>query len=380
MSVSVQCICFCFLFSFRIWNRKLHYLQVHIRSYYKNHHVIFLVDEVGQYIADDTKLMLNLQTIVEELGIKCHGKAWVVVTSQQNIDDITRDIKGMDFSKIQGRFKTRLSLSSSNVDEVIRRRILAKTDVAQKTLEAEYPSFEPILKNILTFEKSAEMKTYENARDFANIYPFVPYQFNRVQDVLTSIREHSSSGKHMADGERSMLALFQESAIEIKNGSEGQLVPFNIFYNAIEQFIDHTNSQVINKARDNKELYPFDVEVLKVLFMIKYVKEIKSTSKNLTTLLISNINEDRLELQNKVDKSLSRLLEQTLIQKNGEVYSFLTNEEQDINREIKNQIVDNGEVLDNAANRIFQEIYPKNKYRYSNRYNFQFNQSIDKKD
>ena len=81
-----------------------------------NHHIIFLVDEVGQYIADNTQLMLNLQTIVEELGIKCHGKAWVVVTSQQNIDDITKDIRGIDFSKIQGRFKTRLSLSSSNVD------------------------------------------------------------------------------------------------------------------------------------------------------------------------------------------------------------------------------------------------------------------------
>ena len=344
-----------------------------------NHHVIFLVDEVGQYIADDTKLMLNLQTIVEELGIKCHGKAWVIVTSQQNIDDITKDIKGMDFSKIQGRFKTRLSLSSSNVDEVIRRRILAKTDVAQQRLEVEYSDFEPILKNILTFEKSAEMKTYENARDFANIYPFVPYQFNRVQDVLTSIREHSASGKHMADGERSMLALFQESAIEIKDGSDGDLVPFNIFYNAIEQFIDHTHSQVINKARENNYLYEEDVEVLKVLFMIKYVKEISATSKNLTTLLIDNINQDRLELQEKVEKSLSRLLEQTLIQKNGEVYSFLTNEEQDINREIKNQIVDPGEVLDNAANRIFQEIYPKNKYRFSNRYNFQFNQSIDNK-
>ncbi|MBO6110626.1 MAG: BREX system P-loop protein BrxC, partial [Methanobrevibacter sp.] len=344
-----------------------------------NHHVVFLVDEVGQYIADDTKLMLNLQTIVEELGIKCHGKAWVIVTSQQNIDDITKDIKGLDFSKIQGRFKTRLSLSSSNVDEVIRRRILAKTDVAQQTLEVEYSDFEPILKNILTFEKSAEMKTYENAQDFANIYPFVPYQFNRVQDVLTSIREHSASGKHMADGERSMLALFQESAIEIKEGSDGDLVPFNIFYNAIEQFIDHTHSQVINKARQNTYLYDDDVEVLKVLFMIKYVKEITATSKNLTTLLISNINQDRLDLQERVEKSLSRLLEQTLIQKNGEVYSFLTNEEQDINREIKNQIVDPGEVLDNAANRIFQEIYPKNKYRFSNRYNFPFNQSIDNK-
>ena len=95
--------------------------------------------------------------------------------------------------------------------------------------------------------------------------------------------------------------------------------------------------------------------------------------------MISNIKEDRLELNSKVDKSLKRLQEQTLIQKNGEIYSFLTNEEQDINREIKNQIVDPGEVLDDAANRIFAGIYPKNKYKFSNRYNFQFNQSIDDK-
>ena len=344
-----------------------------------NHHVVFLVDEVGQYIADNTKLMLNLQTVVEELGIKCHGNAWVVVTSQQNIDDITKDIKGMDFSKIQGRFKTRMSLSSSNVDEVIRRRILEKTDVAKQMLESEFVDFEPILKNILTFEQSAEMKKYANASDYANVYPFVPYQFNLVQDVLTSVREHSSSGKHMADGERSMLALFQESAISLKDKSDDNLVPFNIFYNAIEEFIDDTHSKVINKARDNDYLFDFDVEVLKVLFLIKYVKTIKSTSKNITTLLISNVKDDRIELNNKVDKALRRLMEQTLIQKNGDIYSFLTNEEQDINREIKNQLVDPGEVLQDAADRIFSDIYLKNKYRYSNRYNFQFNKSIDDK-
>ena len=92
-----------------------------------NHHVIFLVDEIGQYIADDTQLMLNLQTIVEDLGTACKGKAWVIVTSQEDIDSITKT-KGNDFSKIQGRFDTRLSLSASNVDEVIRKRVLAKND------------------------------------------------------------------------------------------------------------------------------------------------------------------------------------------------------------------------------------------------------------
>lgn len=345
-----------------------------------NHHIIFLVDEVGQYIADNTQLMLNLQTIVEELGIKCHGKAWVVVTSQQNIDDITKDIRGIDFSKIQGRFKTRLSLSSSNVDEVIRRRILAKNETAEKFLESYYPQIEPTLKNIISFDGKVEMKTYENAEDFANIYPFVPYQFQRVQDVLTSIREHSASGKHMADGERSMLALFKESAIAMKNEVDGAIVPFNVFYRAIETFIDHTHKNVIIRAEDNDRLTSFDVEVLKVLFMIKYVKEIKATPNDLTTLMISNINEDRLELKDKIENSLKRLLEQTLIQKNGDVYSFLTNEEQDINREIKNELIEVGEILDETSNRIFAGIYKTNKYKVSNRYNFAFNQSIDNRE
>ena len=87
-----------------------------------NHHVVFLVDEIGQYIGDDSKLMLNLQTVTEELGKECMGKAWVIVTSQQDIDSITK-VKGNDFSKIQGRFDTRLSLSSANVDAVIKKRI-----------------------------------------------------------------------------------------------------------------------------------------------------------------------------------------------------------------------------------------------------------------
>ena len=53
--------------------------------------------------------------MTEELGKECMGKAWVIVTSQQDIDSITK-VKGNDFSKIQGRFDTRLSLSSANVD------------------------------------------------------------------------------------------------------------------------------------------------------------------------------------------------------------------------------------------------------------------------
>ena len=97
----------------------------------EDHRIVFLVDEVGQFIGTDTHLMLNLQTITEELGTICKGRAWVVVTSQEDIDAVLGEMQGTrakDFSKIQGRFRTRLSLSSANVDEVIQERLLAKRE------------------------------------------------------------------------------------------------------------------------------------------------------------------------------------------------------------------------------------------------------------
>lgn len=341
------------------------------------HHVVFLVDEIGQYIADDTKLMLNLQTIVEDLGTACQGRAWVIVTSQQDIDSITKT-KGNDFSKIQGRFDTRISLSSANVDEVIRKRILAKNETAKQTLRLLYDKNEAVIKNLITFTTDTAYKElYENRDDFAAVYPFIPYQFNLLGEVLTSIRTHGASGKHLAEGERSMLALFQESAIHFKDCEEGILIPFSIFYNALDKFIDHSHRTVILRAIDNKRLNEFDVELLKVLFMIKYVKEIKANKDNLTTLMVSGIDEDRAALRKKVEESLQKLTHETLVQKSGDVYIFLTNEEQEINNAIHNETVEMSEIITEAQMVVFEEIYKEKKYRYSNRYLFPFNQKTD---
>ena len=342
-----------------------------------NHHVIFLVDEIGQYIADDTQLMLNLQTIVEDLGTACKGKAWVIVTSQEDIDSITKT-KGNDFSKIQGRFDTRLSLSASNVDEVIRKRVLAKNETATQTLSLLYEQKESIIKNLITFTTDiADKKLYTDKTDFADCYPFIPYQFNLLGQVLTAVRTYGASGKHLSDQSRSMLALFQESAIRLKDSQEGVLVPFSYFYDPLHKFIDHQHSQVITDAEDNSRLDEFDVELLKVLFMIKYVKEFKAKVDNLTTLMISNIDDDRIEIRGRIEESLKKLIRETLVQKNGEIYSFLTNEEQEINNAINNESVEMGEIIGEASTVIFEDIFTDKKYRYSNRYLFPFNQKVD---
>ena len=357
-----------------------------------NHHVVFMVDEVGQYIGDDSNLMLNLQTVREELSKECKGKAWVVVTSQQDVDSIMK-VKGNDFSKIQGRFATRLALSSANVDEVIKKRILEKNDTGAQTLRLLYEQKATIIKNLIVFNDGVEKKLYADENDFAGVYPFVPYQFNLLASVLTSIRTHGASGKHLSEGERSMLALFKESADKIKNESEGAIVPFHRFYDALENFLDHSHRGVIIRAYDNTKINPekktadvFAINVLKTLFMIKYILEIEANVDNITSLMISSIDDDRIVLRDQVEEALKTLQKQMLVQKNGSIFVFLTDEEQEINREIDSQNVEMAEVINKVSEMIFEDIFSDKRYRYpappnksafNGRYTFPFNQTVD---
>lgn len=343
------------------------------------HRLIFMVDEVGQYIGEDSRLMLNLQTVVEDLGTYCQGKAWVVVTSQEAMDEITKNkIKGEDFSKIIGRFYRPLNLSSANTDEVIKLRLLGKTDAAQTELEVLYNQKVAILKNQITFtQDSADMPGYSNEQDFIPAYPFVPYQFNLLQKVFTQIRLMGSAGKHLASGERSLLDAFQVASQAVSEQSLGVLVPFHTFYMAIEGFLDTAVSQVINQATHNPQLQAFDIDLLKTLFMVKYIKEVRANLDNLTTLSLSDIDQDKLALRQQVEAALGRLERQTLIQRNGDEYIFLTHEEQDIGREIKNTQVDGSKVLKELQKLTWDSIFTDKELRYKQRHRYPFNRKLD---
>ncbi len=352
-------------------------VKEYIESQGKEHHVVFLVDEMGQYIGDNHRLLLNLQTVVEDLGTYCGGKAWVVVTSQQDIDSITR-VRGSDFSKIQDRFDTRLSLSSANVDEVIRKRILAKNDTGKETLELLYSQKEAILKNLITFSSNTpEMKIYLDGEDFVQVYPFIPYHFRLLQAVFTAIRQHGASGKHLSEGERSLLSAFKEAGSAFVDHEVGALIPFSAFYDTIEIFLDHDIRTVIINAQSNERLNELDVEVLKVLFMVKWVKEMPANLENIATLMIRHVDDDKVELKKQIEGSLDRLLKETLIQRNGDEHIFLTHEEQGVNKEIRSIPVEIGEITKHIGEEIYFEIYGEKKFKYSSRHYFEFNKIVD---
>ena len=353
-----------------------------VNTYCEKHNsrVVFLMDEVGQFIGDSAQLMLNLQTCVEDLGKFAHGKAWVVITSQQELKamiDSTRD-KQHDFSKIQGRFNTRLLLSGADADEVIKRRILDKKENAETPLRALYDANASRLSQVILFPAKPTWSGYKDADEFKDVYPFVSYQFELLQKVFESIREHGmSEGKHISQNERSLLDAFQTSAKNVMKEESGLLVPFDSFYATAEEFIDYDIKTVFTNAARKPSLDAFDIRVLRILFMIRYVKDMPATIDRLATLMVNNINADKGALKASILVSLQRLEAETLIQKNGDEYDFLTNEEQDVNKQINNSAYNEGEVQRTALDIIFDKILENNKYRYEGRYDFALNRFVD---
>lgn len=347
----------------------------------KNFHLVFLVDEIGQYIGDNSSLMLNLQTVVEELGAKCRGRVWVVVTSQEDIDSVTH-VKGNDFSKIQGRFSTRLSLSSASVDEVIKRRILEKNEEAKPLLQLMYQQNVSALRNLFTFSGAqGDLKGYAAEEEFVDSYPFVPYQFKLLQNVLMQVRKHGSSGKHLSGGERSMLSAFKEAAERVQQRDENTLVPFYCFYDTVHTFLDGSIRRVIDRAdraaAQGNGLADEDVDVLKLLFLVRYVDEVPCNLENLTTLMVTTIQADKITMRKQLQRSLDRLVRENYVSRNGEIYLFLTDEEQDINREIRETHVDQSEIVHMIGQIVFADLYESRRFRYKNRYDFPYDPMVD---
>jgi hypothetical protein len=347
------------------------------------HRIVFLVDEVGQFIGTDSHLMLNLQTITEELGTICHRRAWLVVTSQEDMDAVLGDMsrtKKQDFSKIQGRFYPPLSLSSANVDEVIQSRLLAKRPEVKADLETEFKSKGDILKSQLTFKNCGmTFRQFKDSEDFVKNYPFAPYQFQLIQKIFESVRKAGATGMHLARGEQSMLDAFQSAAKCVSIDEIGVLVPLYDFYPSIESFLDTAVKKTIDQAEMNPSLESFDVKLLQILFLIRYVEEMKGNVDNLVTLCLDQMDADRLALRSHVEESLGRLEKETLISRSGENYSFLTNEERDINKEIKQVDLSSSEEAKLQGEIIFEDVLKgQRKHRFStNKMDFDFNRRCD---
>src|SRR5690606_34212574 len=97
-----------------------------------------------------------------------------------------------------------------------------------------------------------------------------------------------------------------------------------------------------------------------------------------TVLMLPHFNADLPTLKRKLEEALNLLEQQTYIQRNGELYEYLTDEEKDVEVEIKATEVDTSAVVDELGKLIFENIIRDRKIRYEeNDQDYPFSRKLD---
>jgi hypothetical protein len=328
----------------------------------------FFVDEVGQFIGNDSHKMLNLQTIAETLATVCDGRAWVFVTSQSELAGIIGDMgttAAQDFSKIQGRFKSRVTLSSTDVKEVIQKRLLLKKEDEPEALTDIYDKEKDNLSTLYRFgDDSVEYKSWRGSDEFCDFYPLHPYQFELFQRCIEQLSKHDAfPGSHTSVGERSMIEVFQSVVKEIQDEEIGRLAAFDYLFEGIAVTLRgdiQTSVQQASRQLDD----PIAIRVLRALFLLKWVRAFKSTIRNVAILLIDRPDVDIAAHEETVKNALELLTKQSYLQRNGDVYEFLTDDEKDIEVEIKNTVIDESNITTLLADILFRDVLLDQKIRF----------------
>lgn len=357
-------------------------VKAYIDTKPKGFRLNFFVDEVGQFIAEHAKLMLNLQTIAESLNTKCKGNSWVVVTSQEDLESLVGDdrvIQRDDFSKIQGRFRVRLPLTSANVDEVLEKRLLQKKEEGKQVLRSIFEQEKENMKTLFSFNGGRDIPTYRSADEFCNKYPFTPQHFELFQQTMRMLSRHNAfQGKHASVGERSMLGVFQEVLKSLNVNSPRQLVSYDLVFEGLRSTLRGEVQNSIIQAQRQFVNNPMAVRVLKLLFLVKYIDNFKASLHNISVLMLDSLDVNPLSHQKEVEAALNLLEQQTYIQRKGEIYEFLTNEEKDVENEIKEIRVDEQELSLKMGEYIFNGILKDDKITYrGNKQAFEFTRKVD---
>jgi hypothetical protein len=320
----------------------------------KDYRLLFLVDEISQYIGSNKEILLNFQNIIEQIGVECNNQIWIACTAQQSLDEVSSGVNGVtnvqdEFGKILGRFDInggRISLQSNDASYITQRRVLDKNSTGIAELTKVYSAKKDYIEN--QFKISHELyKGYKNEEEFLFGYPFVPYQFKLIAHVFEAFQQLKFVIKEVKDNERSVLGITHFTAKQHADDEVGGFIPFDGFYN--QQFHTNLTNRGAKAIENGLELAyvksnPFAARIVKVLFMISNLLENRrqtfpSNVYNLTVLLMDKLDQNKMQLQKDITDVLNKLIEGSIIREEKGSYFFFNEDEMDVQNIIKSQTI-----------------------------------------
>jgi hypothetical protein len=257
------------------------------------HSLMFVVDEVGQFVARDVQKMLDLQAIVQSLGVKGRGKHWVVVTSQEKLGELVSglDDKKIELARLMDRFPLQVHLEPSDISEVTSRRVLAKNAEAQAELGKMFDEHRGRLTEHTRL--TADINLPQISREtFIDLYPLLPYQIDLIIQVVSGLRTQGGASKHVGGANRTIIKLAQQllinPAVNLAEASRGVLVRLDHVFDLVDGNIgSEVRAKITALAREVS--HPLAQSVAKVICLLQYVKSVHRSAENIAAALHSTV-------------------------------------------------------------------------------------------
>jgi hypothetical protein len=331
----------CQAFESKVPHLSIHSFAEYVRNYVeqlneqdrgKEHRLVFVVDELGAFIADSGKKLHDIGTLAEKFGEIGKGKIWIFATGHHSVKDIVENAREFDGDRLwlEGRFHLRFQLTSENIEEVLEERLFRKNTKGESVLNKLYSERQGAITELGGLAKTSRtFRPYDQA-SFISCYPFRPYQTVLVHEIVQQIRTAGGRTDVLTGSTRTILGLTQGILKSESRKEIGYLVPFNKFFEQLQDGVEipHQIRTEINSVDQSipKQLVPLKT-LLQTLYLIQQVDYISASSRNIALLLTDQIDIDINLLENKVVQGLTQLQGAAYITETGGTYRYVSGEE-----------------------------------------------------
>ncbi|HBQ59609.1 MAG TPA: BREX system P-loop protein BrxC, partial [Balneolaceae bacterium] len=295
--------------------------------------IVFIFDEASEAIAQDKIKLDDLEGVSEALT-SISQKVWTVAIAQEKLDDVINNsnVSKKNLTKVTDRFKTKIPLESTEVDKIIRSRLLQKKEDAMSELEKYYNKNVGLVSENTNLESTFPTKT-EDVEEFKTYYPFHRYQFDLLQNFLFQSKTLTST---QVAARGMIITTFDVLRKQLK---DTDLFNFATSYHLTTEAQPNPDAALVNKYDNaSKILHNGGSEIdgkklLKAIHFIGESERVKATASNITKMYLSDIGQYH-DVKPQIDEALTLLKDQKILIENNHVYKITSDLETKLLKEL----------------------------------------------
>lgn len=289
-----------------------------IREATGKQYIIFIIDEVGQYVGSRQNLILNLDGLAKNLKNLGGGKVWIIGTAQQTLteDDPRAALNSPELYKLKDRFPIQIDLESSDIKEICYRRLLSKSPEGEIRLGNLFDQYGQSLRHHTKLQDAKYYDSDFNKETFINLYPFLPAHFDILLHLLGTLAK-STGGI----GLRSAIKVVQDILIEGADGRSpvaeqpiGWLATTVTLYDALEKDIRRAFPSVHRAVGKALIRFPDSMlhqEIAKTVAVLQILGNLPVTVQNVASLMHPSISAP--SRKEDIEKAVSELINDPIV-------------------------------------------------------------------